>query len=83
MIRSNEKLIEFNELKKNNAKNLDYLKDNWVNCIEKWARFKRVGIPLNLQETNNPVDVVNHQVKDYSDNQNAKSSLVSCLDSIF
>jgi hypothetical protein len=41
----NEKLKEFNELEKNNSKNLEYLKDNWINCIEKWARFKRVGIP--------------------------------------
>ena len=40
-----EKLKEFNELEKNNSKNLEYLKDNWINCIEKWARFKRVGIP--------------------------------------
>jgi hypothetical protein len=79
----NEKLKEFNELEKNNSKNLEYLKDNWLNCIEKWARFKRVGIPLNLQETNNPVEVVNHQVKEFSENQHAKSSLGSCLDSIF
>jgi len=33
----NEKLKEFNELEKNNSKNLEYLKDIWLNCIEKWA----------------------------------------------
>jgi hypothetical protein len=26
----NEKLKEFNELEKNNSKNLEYLKDNWL-----------------------------------------------------
>ena len=78
----NEKLSEFYELEKNNVKNIEYLNSNWLNCIGKWPRSKRVGIPLILQETNNPVEVVNHQVKDYSDNQHAKSSLGNCLDSI-
>ncbi len=78
----NEKLNQFYELEKGNSKNLEYLKDNWLNCIDRWARFKRNGIPLNLQETNNPVEVVNHQVKDFSENQPAKSSLGQCLSSI-
>jgi hypothetical protein len=76
-----EKLEQFKELEKNNEKNLLYLQDNWLNCIEKWARFKRTGMRLNIQETNNPVEDVNHQVKQFSEDQHAKNSLAQCLTS--
>ena len=65
----NDKLNKFFELVKKNRNNFNYLKDNWLNCIEKWAQHhKRIGLPLVLEETNNPVEVVNYQMKEYSNN---------------
>jgi hypothetical protein len=55
-----KKLDEFRILEAGNSENLKYFESNWLNCIEKWAKFKRSGLPLNLQETNNPVEVINN-----------------------
>ncbi|CAF0944810.1 unnamed protein product [Brachionus calyciflorus] len=56
----------------------DYFKNNWLNCVDKWAKFKRYGLPLNLQETNNPLEVMNKQIKAYS-TKHSSSSLSKCL----
>ncbi len=77
----NNKLLEFKRLEANNKKNLEYFESNWLNCIDKWAKFKRAGLPLNLQETNNPVEVINKQFKASSD-RHASSSLGKCFVSI-
>jgi hypothetical protein len=61
---------------------LVYFRVNWLNCIEKWTKFKRRGLPLNLQETNNPVETVNNQVKEFS-KEGANSSIGSCLRDAF
>ena len=57
-------------------------KENWLNCVPKWAKYERVNLPLNLQETNNPVEVVNKQFKGFS-NKHASNSIAVCCDSIF
>ena len=58
----NLKLEKFKRLETSNE-NLKYFEDNWLNCIEKWAKYKRSGLVLLLQETNNPVEVVHKQFK--------------------
>ena len=50
---------------KNNSDALEYLNSNWLNCIPKWVKYERVDLPLNLQETNNPVEVINKQFKQF------------------
>lgn len=65
-----------------NQNNLDYFRNNWLNCLEKWAKFKRLGLPINLQETNNPVEIVNKQVKAFS-KRGANSALADCLHDLF
>ena len=74
--------MEFNVLEKYNQDNLSYFEKNWLNCIDKWAKFKRFGLALNIQETNNPVEVVNKQFKHLSDKKHAQNSLAKCLASI-
>ena len=73
---------KFKLLESNNNVNLIYFEENWLNCIDKWAKFKRVGLALNVQETNNPVEVVNKQFKFFSDQTHAQNSLAKCLSSV-
>lgn len=77
------KLIEFYEFEKNSPDNISYFDDNWLNCMDKWAKFKRHGLALNLQETNNPVESINKQFKHFSDRKHAQNSLAKCLSAIF
>jgi hypothetical protein len=37
------------------------------------AKFKRSGLPLNLQETNNPVEVINKQLKAFASKHSLNS----------
>jgi len=76
------KLSDFRESEKENTKNVEYFEENWLNCVSKWAKYERVNLPLNLQETNNPVEVVNKQFKGFS-NKHASNSIAVCCDSIF
>ena len=74
-----EKMVsEFLSSEQNNSGLVEYFKNNWLNCVDKWAKFKRYGLPLNLQETNNPVEVLNKQIKAYS-TKHFSSSLSKCL----
>ncbi len=76
--------IEF-EIKKKEFEvidtNKDYMNDNWYNCIEKWTRHTRIGLPTNIQETNTPVEVINHQVKLHSE-KHASNPMYECLKKI-
>jgi hypothetical protein len=47
----NDKLDEFKQLESDNPTNLKYFEANWLNCIDKWAKFTRSGLPLNLQDS--------------------------------
>ncbi len=76
------KLSDFRESEKENTKNVEYFEENWLNCVSKWAKYERVNLPLNLQETNNPVEVVNKQFKGFS-NKHASNSIAVCCASIF
>ena len=75
-------LEKFKILENGNKKKIEYFESNWLNCIEKWTKFKRIGLALNVQETNNPVEVVNKQFKHFSDKKHAQNSLAKCLTSI-
>jgi hypothetical protein len=59
----NKLLKEFRLLVKDNRTAWDYFEKNWLNCVEKWVKFKRRGLPLNLQETNNPIETINKHLK--------------------
>jgi hypothetical protein len=72
---------ELHLIEQNKTELIDYFKNNWLNCVDKWAIFKRYGLPLNLQETNTAVEVMNKQIKAYS-TKLASSSLSKCLSSI-
>jgi hypothetical protein len=78
----NRQLEKFRTLEEHNEKNLEYFESNWMNCVDKWAKFKRIGLPLNLQETNNPVEVLNKQLKAYA-SRHSSSSIGRCFKSIF
>lgn len=60
---------------------MEYFQNNWLNCKEKWVRYARLDLPLALQETNNPVEVVNKQIKSFSQ-KGAKHTLGSCIENI-
>lgn len=77
----NSKKDEFLRLNAANQKELKYLRDNWLDCLEKWAKFKRHGLTLNLQETNNPCESINKQLKN-TYKRHSKVSLAKCLDII-
>ena len=70
-------------MEKDNATSLNYFEENWLNCLPKWAKHERVGLPLNLQETNNPVEVVNKQFKDFSSKKHTTNTIATCCESIF
>jgi hypothetical protein len=59
-----------------------YFESNWLNCVDKWAKFKRSGLPLNLQERNNPVEVINKQLKAFA-SKHSLNSLGRCFMCIF
>lgn len=65
-----------------NTKSLKYFEENWLNCVDKWAKYKRYGLVLLLQETNNPVEVVNKQIKSFSSIRHKSASMAKCLDAI-
>lgn len=81
-IEFNEKHSKFLQLELNNQKNIEYLEDNWLNCKDKWAKYLRFGCSLNMQETNNPVEVINKQIKSFS-GKHSTSTMAKCLSSIF
>ena len=74
----NQKLAEFYSIEKKQD-NIDYLQNNWLNCIDKWAKYKRCGLPMNCQETNNPVEVPNGKIKDFSTSKHAQATIAQCI----
>ena len=45
------------------VKLLQYIEKNWEACIEKWANYKRKGLPTFYNNTNNNVESVHSQLK--------------------
>jgi hypothetical protein len=57
-----ESLFEFKTCVKD-VKLLEYFEKNWEACIEKWANYKRKGLPTFYNNTNNNVESVHSQLK--------------------
>jgi hypothetical protein len=43
----------------------EYFNKNWQKCEAKWVKFHRLGLPTYLSETNNPVEIINKQLKSF------------------
>jgi hypothetical protein len=77
----NQKLNEFYIIEKN-TKKIKYFEDNWLNCVDMWAKYKRRGLAINLQETNNQTEIINPIIKSYLGPKHANKTLAQCLRSI-
>ena len=44
---------------------LKYFLDNWANCEPKWVKYQRIGLNIRNNNTNNPVESMNNQFKQF------------------
>ena len=42
-----------------------YFNENWANCLPKWVKYHRIGLHIGDNNTNNPVESVNNQLKHF------------------